>query len=84
MVLQGSRSVVAAIVSGRTLAGGDSTRFHRYNGRMVLEPDAFRRLCRAREMLCATDERAPSVREVARATGIQLYQPGSPEPGQRP
>jgi AraC-like DNA-binding protein len=33
----------------------------------------FRRLCRAREMLCATDERTPSIREVARASGISPY-----------
>jgi AraC-like DNA-binding protein len=40
---------------------------------MVLDRDALRRLCRARDMLCATDERAPSVREVARAAGISPY-----------
>lgn len=40
---------------------------------MVLDDDAFRRLCRARDMLCADDERAPSIREVARASGISPF-----------
>lgn len=40
---------------------------------MALDEDVFRRLCRAREMLCATHERSPTIREVAQATGISPY-----------
>ena len=40
---------------------------------MVLDADVFRRLCRAREILCAAHERPPSIREVARATGISPF-----------
>lgn len=39
---------------------------------MVLRDDAFQRLCRAREMLCARDA-SPSIREVARASGISPF-----------
>jgi AraC-like DNA-binding protein len=40
---------------------------------MALDADAFRRLCRARELLCDSRERAPSVREVARAAGMSHF-----------
>jgi AraC-like DNA-binding protein len=44
----------------------------RYNGAMALDADAFRRLCRAREVLCDAHDRA-SIREVARASGMSHY-----------
>jgi AraC-like DNA-binding protein len=40
---------------------------------MALDADAFRRLCRARELLCESRERAPSVREVAQAAGMSHF-----------
>jgi len=42
----------------------------RYNSRMALDADAFRRLCRARELLCEPHDPPPSIREVARASGM--------------
>jgi AraC-like DNA-binding protein len=40
---------------------------------MLLRPPVFARLCRARELLCATDEEAPSIEGVARAVAISPY-----------
>ena len=40
---------------------------------MSLDVDAFRRLCRARELLCESGGPAPSVREVARASGMSHF-----------
>jgi len=45
----------------------------RYNSRMALDADAFRRLCRARELLCEPHDQPPSIREVARASGMSPY-----------
>jgi AraC-like DNA-binding protein len=45
----------------------------RYNPRVALDPDVFRRLCQARELLCGAHERAPSIPEVARASGMSPF-----------
>jgi AraC-like DNA-binding protein len=40
---------------------------------MLVTQDVFRRLCRAREMLCELDERTLSVRDVARDVAISQF-----------
>ena len=40
---------------------------------MLVKPDAFRRLCRARSLLVAQRERPPSVEEVAQLVGISPF-----------
>ncbi|MDC0723485.1 helix-turn-helix transcriptional regulator [Nannocystis bainbridge] len=40
---------------------------------MLLRPDVFRHLCRARDLLCEVGEGQASVGEVARAVGISQY-----------
>jgi AraC-like DNA-binding protein len=41
---------------------------------MVLEPEAFRRLCRARAILCDVDGDAPTVGELAARLGLSPFQ----------
>jgi AraC-like DNA-binding protein len=61
-----SRIVLGAIATPRPAV-------RRYNATMALDTDAFRRLCRARELLTGTRERSPTIREVARAAGMSPF-----------
>jgi AraC-like DNA-binding protein len=69
-IAQGRTSPIVLALGAIWLRGGA---VRRYNVRMALDADAFRRLCRARELLCERCERTPSVREVARATGMSHF-----------
>jgi AraC-like DNA-binding protein len=52
---------------------GPRRRVRRYNLWMPLDADVFRRLCRARELLCDAHDRSPSIPEVARASGMSPF-----------